>query len=265
MKELLSAAEKREKIATLFLVGLTLSSFAFAFWYLVSGWTIARDIPDTKQISVSGEGKVAVRPDIAVFSAGVVTQKNSVKEAQDENSRSSNRILDFLKKSGIEDNKDVRTAGYNVYPQYEQIRCFSFPCPSQSPRISFYEVRHTIEVKVRNLDSVDELLDGVAELGANEIGSVQFQVDDEEGVKREARKKAIEDAEEKARMLAKDLGVRLGDIVGFSESGGGFPIFARAALEGGFGGDRPLPAPAPKIAPGEQEIRSQVTITYEFR
>jgi hypothetical protein len=126
-------------------------------------------------------------------------------------------------------------------------------------------VRHTIEVKLRDLNKVDDLLAGVVEKGANEVSSIQFSVDDEEKVLAEARKKAIEDAKKKAEVLAEDLGVRLTKIVAFSEFGGG-PIFARSfeALgkggDGGFGGA----VPTPQIEPGEQEIRSFVNIVYEF-
>ena len=96
------------------------------------------------------------------------------------------------------------------------------------------------------------------------MGSLSFSVEDEEKIKVEARKKAIENAKEKAKVLAKDLGVRLGKMVSFSESGGGYPIYART-LEALGGGNGIVSAPSPQIEPGEQEIRSIVTVTYEFR
>lgn len=251
-------------LALVLLAGLAASSLAFALSYFVSAWDTASNRTSPRQLSVSGEGKVAVRPDIAVFTAGVLTQAKKVGEAQTENSRRSNAVIDFLKKQGVEE-KDMKTLGYFIQPQYgESPVCLSFPCPPRRPpEITGYEVRHTLEIRVRKLDQTDVLLEGVVTAGANEIGSISFRVDDDEAVKAEARKKAIEDAEHQAKKLARDLGVRLGRVVGFSESGAGFPLFAQA-LKGGFGGDV-ASAPAPEIAPGEQEIRSIVTITYEFR
>ena len=254
------------------LIGIILSSFAFAFWYGISAWKITRDKTTVRQISVNGEGKVAVKPDLAMFTAGVVTDAAKVKDAQLENTRRSNAVIGFLKQKGLEE-KDIKTVGYSIYPQYSYPEPCprglpgyeSYPCPASTiPKIKSYQVRHTIEVKVRDLDKTDELLDGVISSGANEVGSVSFFVEDEEKVKVEARKKAIENAKEKAKVLAKDLGVRLGKIMSFSESGGGYPIYARTleAFSKGGGVDS---APSPQVEPGEQEVNSNVTITYEFR
>ena len=252
------------------LVGIILSSFAF--WYGVSAWKSAHDKTTVRQISVTGEGKIAVRPDMATFTAGVVTNAVKVKDAQLENTRRSNAVIGFLKQKGLEE-KDIKTVGYSIYPQYS----YPDPCPlglpgyesyrcptDKTPKIKSYEVRHTLEIKVRDLDKTDELLDGLVTSGANEVGSVNFSVEDEEKIKVEARKKAITNAEEKAKVLAKDLGVRLGKIVSFSESGGGYPIYARA-LEAFDKGGGVASVPSPQVEPGEQEVSSNVTITYEFK
>lgn len=257
-----------DTIGVLFLIGLTLSSFAFAFSYAVSAWRELGNVSGSRQLSASGEGKVAIKPDIATVNAGALTEAKKIGDAQAENTRKSNAVLEFLKQNSIEE-KDIKTAGYSIYPQYQyfdQPPCFASPCPPRRPpEIVSYQVRHTLEIKIRDLGKVDMILAGVVAHGANEVGSITFGVDDEKKVMAEARKKAIEDAEEKARVLARDLGVRLARKTGFSESGGGIPIFSRfeaLGKGGGFGGDA---VPAPQVAPGEQEIRSQVTITYEFR
>lgn len=249
------------------LTGVILSLFAFAFWYGVSGLNEWRNTTGVRQISVSGEGKVSVRPDIATFTTSVVTQSARVKEAQDENAKRSNEIISFAKANSVME-KDLKTIGYNIIPQYQYdsrpcIQIYPNPCVQNPPRIVSYEVRSSLEIKVRDLGKVDDLLSGVVSAGANEVVSVVFSVDDEEKVRAEARKLAIEDARSKAKVLSKDLRVRLGKIISFSESGGGVPIFFRAEALGKGGG---LAAPAtPQVEPGEQEIKSNVTIMYEFR
>ena len=77
-----------------------------------------------------------------------------------------------------------------------------------------------------------------------------------------ARKLAIDDAKEKARVLAKDLGVRLGKITSFSESGLRYPVMYESAMIKDSVGTAPAPAELPK---GENTISSDVTITYEIR
>lgn len=249
-------------------VGLAFSALAFGFRQAVLGWSTAGDETSPRQITVSGEGKVAIRPDLAVFTVGVVTDAKQIRDAQQQNNERSQKIIDFLGGKKIEE-KDVKTTGYSIYPQYQYYEvppCYASPCPPRRPpEILSYQVRHTIEVKVRDLDKLDELLDGVVEAGANEVGSVSFTVENEEEVRAEARKKAIEDAKKKAKTLSEDLGVRIRRVVNFSESGNFIP-FLQKGLEygvggGGFGGD----TVASSVQPGEQEIRSNVTITYEFR
>ncbi|MEK7560380.1 MAG: SIMPL domain-containing protein [Patescibacteria group bacterium] len=252
---------------TAVMIALAFAALAFGFHQFVQGFKELSKTDPPRQLFVNGEGKTLVRPDIAVFTAGVVTQSERLKDAQLEHTRRSNAVIAFIKGRGIAD-KDIKTTHYALTPQYQYGNgrpCYQFPCPSQTPpRIVGYEVRSGVEVRVRKLDDADDLLEGVVTNGANEVSNLNFTVDNEENVRRQARDNAIKDAQMKARILAKDLGVRLGDIVSFSESGGGGPIFARAMLKGeGMGGDVATPTPA--IEPGEQEIRSFVTIIYEFR
>lgn len=264
-----SKSMKRQHLLVFFLVvGLTVSSFMFALSYAVSAWDTAFNQIAPRQFSVSGEGKVAVKPDIAAISVGVLTQAGKIGEAQAENTKKSNAALAFLKEQGIAE-KDLKTIGYTISPQYRYFNsppCISFPCPSQRPpQIIGYEVRHTIEVKIRDFIKTDAILDGVVSVGANEVGFVSFAVDNPEQARAEARAQAIADAQEKARVSAKSLGVRLGKATGFFESGSGITPFYGVQAKGGFGGEMALPSQAPEVAPGEQEVRSIVTITYEFR
>ncbi|TSC68994.1 MAG: hypothetical protein G01um101466_232 [Parcubacteria group bacterium Gr01-1014_66] len=255
-------------LSMLLLLGVTASAMMFAFSYGVSAWHEWRRGDPIRQLPIQGEGKVLVKPDIARFTVSVVTQAQKVKNAQSENSTRSNKIMAFLKKERVEE-KDIETISYNINPQYQYDRdvpCFSGSCPPvRPPQIVGYEVRHTLEVKVRALDNVDTLLDGVITDGANEVGTVSFYVDNDDVLKQEARRKAVDDAEKKAKELAKILGVRLGRLVSFSENGGfPLPVLYREAFGKGGGGNFDA-SPQLEVAPGEHEIQWQVTLVYEFR
>lgn len=257
-------------LAVILLTGLALSSFAFAVYYLASTADITENRIAPRQFTVTGEGKVAVKPDLAMVTVGVLTQAEKIGTAQTDNTKKSNAVMAFLRSQGI-DEKDIKTAGYNISPRYEYYNsppCMSFPCPPQRPpEITGYEVRHSIQVKIRDFAKTDAVLDGVVAQGANEVGSVSFTVDDPEKARAEARAEAIADAEEKARIIAKSLGVRLGRAAGFYESGGGMPVpmYGIDGKGGGFGGAMEARPAAPEVAPGEQEITVSVNINYEFK
>lgn len=203
-------------------------------------------------ISFSGEGKVLAKPDIAKIDFAITTDGLTSKEAQNANSPKSKLVTDFLKKQGIEE-KDVKTTSYNIYPQYNYPR-------SGTPEIKGYQVTQSFEVKVRNLDKVSAVLDGLVSAGANNVTNLGFSTDDPEILKTEARTEAIADAKKKAKELEKQLGIRLGKIVNFGENSGGMPgIFYAKSAEVGLGGG------GPSVPTGENEIVVNITLTYQIK
>lgn len=235
----------------LFVLG-SICLIVLSLFLLASTQKIQDTVTATNTISFSGEGKVTAKPDIAKIHFSIVTQATTSKEAQNANSPKSKAVTDFLKKQGIEE-KDIKTTSYNIYPQYDYPR-------SGLPEIKGYEVKQGLEVKVKNLDKVNTILDGLVSAGANNVNDFEFAVDEPEKLQAEARAKAIADAKNKARDLEKQLGINLGKIISFSENGGGFPVplYYDLKAEGGRGGGPTLPT-------GENEVKVDVTITYQIK
>lgn len=235
-------------------MGLVLMA-VLSLFLLVSMNQINNTATTTNTVSFSGEGKVQAKPDIAVISFAIVTEAGTSKAAQDQNSQKSNQITDFLKKQDIND-KDVKTSGYNVSPQYSYI-------PNANPQIRGYQVSQSFEVKIRNLDKVGGVLDGLVTAGANQVNNLGFKIDDPEKLKADARGKAIADAKAKANQLKNQLGINLGRIINFQENTGGYggPIMYDKAVAVGMGGG----AVTPSLPVGENEISVSVTITYQIK
>lgn len=218
-------------------------------------------------ITVSGKGEVFAIPDTGSFSFSVVEEGKTVKEAQDKASKKMNSILDAVKAMGVEE-KDIKTVGYNSYPKYdyEQSRiCTAGYCPPGKQVLNGYEVSQTISIKVRKTDQAGDVLTRVGGLGATNISGLSFVVDDEEKSQNEARNKAILDAKAKAEELADSLGVDLVRIVTFSESGN-YPT----PFYGGVMMDKAMSARvegdvSPQTPVGENEVVSNVSITYEIK
>jgi uncharacterized protein len=213
-----------------------------------------RGAPST--ISISGEGKVSAVPDIASLSFGVQTgRQKTAQSAMEMLSKNMNAVLDAVKNQGIAE-KDIGTESLSLYPAYD------WNDGKQTPR--GFEASQSLRVKVRDLDKIGAVLSAATNAGANQAGGVSFTIDDPNALQAAAREKAIEDAKKKARILANDLGVSIGKLMGFSE-GGGFPptpMYARAEMMDrgmGGGGSDPLPLPS-----GEQEVHVMVTLTYEI-
>ena len=223
-------------------------------------------------VTLSGHGEVNAVPDIANVYFTIRKEGKTVKEAQNAVALIEKSSLDFLKSNDVAE-KDIKTTNSSFSPKYEYrydtkvfLPCNEFGCPPRTGKnvISGYEAYESITVKVRNTDDVGKIMQGLGELGVSELNGPKFAIDNEDALKAEARKKAIDDAREKAKVLAKDLSVRLGRIVNFSESGqyGGPIYYAESAMMNDGVGGAPAPAKIPK---GENTISSDVTIVYEIR
>ncbi len=206
-------------------------------------------------ISVSGQGKVVGKPDIGQVSLSVISQATTVAAAQKSNTEKMDKVTKAIKDLGIKE-EDLKTASYTIMPRYQY--------SAGRSDIIGYEVSQSLEVKIRELTKVGEILGKAAEAGANQVGSLNFTFDDPEKLKSEARQEAIDNAKAKAKDLAKALGVTLGKVSSFSESSsdGSIPVpMYSSAKEGyGIGGG----GAAPDIQTGQNEVQVNVSIAYEI-
>ena len=233
----------------------TATLIILSIFLLASTAYVSDTATSANTVSFSGQGKVMAKPDIAVINASIVTQAATPKAAQNDNSAKSKKVVEFLKKQNI-DEKDIKTSSYNIFPQYR------YPQFGGQPTITGYQVNQSLEVKIRDLDKVSDVLDGLVSAGAEQVNNLGLQVEDPEKLKTEARKMAIEDAKNKADELKDEVGIRLGKIVNFMENTGGYPIplyaFDKEGRGMGGGGGPDVPA-------GENEIVVSVTITYQIK
>lgn len=226
-----------------------------ALFLLVEINQVSNTATTTNTVSFNGEGKVTAKPDIAVVSASIVTQAVNSKSAQDSNSTRSNAVDSFLKKQGIAD-KDIKTSGYNMTPQYK------YPPYGGQATITGYQVTQSYEIKVRDLTKISTILGGLVSAGANEVTNLGLQIENPDVVQAQARQLAIDDAKKKATELEKQVGVRLGKIVNFVEGSNGYPVPMYATDKAyGMGGG----GPEPTISTGENDVVVNVTITYQIK
>lgn len=256
---------------SVFLIVLTLFIVLLGIGAIVSLGLLTSDPANRNNvITVSGTGEAYAVPDIATFSFTARHEAKEVKDAQAEVSKQIAGITAALEDLGVEE-KDIKTTSYNSYPRYEwqkkQAICNEYGCPPvDSERIlTGYEQSQTIQVKVRDLDSVSDVLQALGDAGVDSLNGPNFQVDDDDAVKTAARKEAIAKARAKAEELADELGVNLGKVVSFSDNsgyGGGYPVAARS-----FSMDAALAVEefAPEIPAGENRITANVSITYKIK
>jgi uncharacterized protein YggE len=199
-----------------------------------------------RSITVVGEGKVTLVPDLAEINVGAEANAETVSEAKAEVDRQVAAIVATLREMGVQE-KDIQTHHYSIYYDRVSLMVSSRP-PAEAE--SGYRVSSMMRVTVRDVDKASDLLDAAVEAGANQVHGLSFTVSDESLWQGQAREKAMADARARAAELASLAGVNLGEVVSVSEVIGGLPMAMFKGVE------------STPIAPGELEMGTQVQVTF---
>ncbi len=201
-------------------------------------------------VTAGGTGETAAAPDMAEMYFGATVQADDAKTALGQANDIAEAITSAVKGAGV-DSKDLQTANVSVYPEQS----------SEGDRVVITGYRATIQVraKVRDIESIGDVIGAASDAGANEIGGPSFMLDDDSDVRNEAIKLAIDDARKRAEVMAKAAGKSLGEIISVSETGVTTPIY--------YGGtERAMDAAASvAIEPGQLDITANVTVVFELK
>jgi uncharacterized protein YggE len=229
--------------------------------------TISQDQYAVNSISIEGKGEVVAIADIASLSINLSKEGVTAKEAQDLLNESITKTLSYLKDQKV-DNKDIKSEYGGLSPKYsyEKVACYTYPCPSTDPKIVGYTATQSITVRVREVDNANVIRTGLAELGITDISGPTFSIEDTDVLKERAKSLAIQDAKEKAKVMAKELGVKLGNIISYydnSNNGGCCEPMYDSSAKSLM--NTTSAASAPELPKGENKITSNISITYEIR
>ena len=216
--------------------------------------TVNQAAPESlRTLNVSGVGVVYLTPDIVYINIGVNTQRENAAEAVEVNKTQTSAVIQAIRDFGV-DPKDIRTTNFSIWsnPQYD---------PAGQITGTNYSVDNTVNVTVRDLDKLGDLLDAAIQAGANSIYSIQFDVEDKTEATKQARAQAVEDAKVEAQELADASGLSLVQIenINYYESG------ATPFFEGKGGGGGAATEAAVPIQPGQLAISVTVNMTYSIK
>lgn len=203
----------------------------------------------SRTITVSGEGKVTVKPDMATVQLGAQASGTSAAEALNTVSEKTAALIAALKTAGVAED-DIATSDLNVYPNYDR-----------DNHVSGFTASNSVTVKIRALDKAGAVIDAAAAAAGDNvtISGIWFSVQDQEAVLGTARAAAIENAKKRAGEYATAAGVAVGDVVQISETGVNVPmpvIYQRAAEDSAAG------AASVPIQAGTTDLSVNVTVVF---
>ncbi len=208
-----------------------------------------------RTIRVEAEGKVSVKPDIAMTTMGMTTEAATVAEAQQKNTEVVNKLVSRIKELGI-DAADIQTQDYSVYPAY------NYPTDGSKPELRGYTISQNVTIKIRDLNKANQVLGLAGEVGATNVSGLEFTIDDKDAYLEAARAEALKKVGEKAAALSSNLGLRLSGIVSYDEY--------EASNEAYYGAkvyDMVLESAgsAPQIEAGTNDVVLHVGVTFELK
>ena len=213
---------------------------------------------------VTGESDSKASPDTAVIVLSVVTQNARALEAQQQNARKSDAVIQAVKQAAGA-NPEVKTSGYSLEPQRDWW--------GGMPRIKGYEARNSVMVTTGALDNVGAILDAATQAGANSVDTVRFTLREGKEARGQALGEAGRQAMAKAEAMAKAMGGRIVRVV--EEREGGFPAPAQATNEAAYASSNSNAnadyaelraekmSPRTPVEAGTLNVRSQVFLVVE--
>ncbi|WP_240976675.1 SIMPL domain-containing protein [Flavobacterium rivulicola] len=217
---------------------------------LVAGISNAQESKaQVPQISVTGEGKIKIIPDQAIVTVGFQNSGKDVKEVKTLNDEVVDKVIKFLKKSGVPAT-DYKTNNVSLGKSYDYEK-----------KKSIFQANQTLSINLKDLSKYDEIMMGLNDAGINSIQGVEFKSSKMEDYEREARKKAILNAKQKANDYVSVLGQKVGKAILITDNSSvhiPMPYFKGNMMAMAAEAD----APRETLAVGEIEIVTNVSVVF---
>lgn len=201
-------------------------------------------------VTATAEATVAVKPDVARIQIGVVTQAQTATAAAEQNARQMEQVRQQIR-SELGQEADLQTSGYALMPEHRR------PKEGQPATIGGYRASNMLQVTTARLDRVGALIDAVTRSGANQVHSVQFDINNPSAARAQALRQAAARARQDAEAMAAGLGVRVAGVISAVEEDTGMvrPLQVEAMA---------LPAARTPVEPGTLDVRARVAVSLEI-
>ncbi|MFA4826718.1 MAG: SIMPL domain-containing protein [Candidatus Shapirobacteria bacterium] len=210
------------------------------------------EMTPTQTIVVVGEARSQQKNQIASFTAGVDVVNDNREVAVKDVSGKIEALVLAVKKFGIED-KDVKTSNLSFYQNEETY----WDNGVQKTRKGQWRVNNSIEITLRQVDQASTLADILSASGANNVWGPNFTMDDTREIEKTLFGEAMQNARDKAEIIAKSAGRKLGKIYGVTEGNSGSTYSLYKTMDGAGGG-------AP-MEPGSGLVSKSLTVVFEVQ
>lgn len=202
------------------------------------------------QISVTGEGKIKIVPDMGVISLGVENTGKDAAEVKKMNDEIVDKVIKYIKKNAIP-TSDYQTTNVSLYKNYDY----------EKKKYNFV-ANQTITITLKDLKKYDEFMMGISDTGVTTIHGVEFKSSKMADYESDARKSAMLNAKKKAEDYVSVLNQKVSKALLISDAtfvNPPIPMFkgATMSMDAEAGG-----MPRETLAIGEIEINATVQVSF---
>lgn len=252
---------KKENLIALIAVCLTILVSSFILTRI--NFSVNTGVAPDHTISVAWNGEVRVTPDTLIVYLNVEDTAKTTAEAQKNVDEKVAQIKKIVKSFKIKDS-DVKTTNVNVYEAYDW---------TDNGRKSLgFTANHGLEIKIKSANVENEWVGGkiisqVSEIEWVFVNNVNYDIDDKTEYYSQARKLALEKAEQKAKELAEFAWVKLWKPISISEERSyDYAISTSRSMKNTYFAEEAMDdAEWSDISLGEMKITLDVDVVYEIK
>ncbi|MEU0190319.1 SIMPL domain-containing protein [Streptomyces afghaniensis] len=215
--------------------------------------------PDAPRIAVRGEARLEVDPEIARIGITVAARGRDRRSALDDLTRRNAGVLDLVKSYGDAVER-LETGAFSITPELTK--------HGRGERVRTYHGTVHVTAELTDFTALGELTTRLADLELTRVDGPWWALRPDSPAHREARKKAVREAVQRAREYAEALGTTLSALVELADIGAenAPPLYpqapgrARSAAYGGAAENAPA-APL-DLEPQRQRVHAQINARF---
>ena len=200
-------------------------------------------------ITVTGEAKTQVKNQIASFTAGVNINKANKDAAVKEVNDKMTKLIEDVKAFGVKA-EDIKTQGMSINESQ-----------NWETKVKEWYASNSIQITLRDVDKASSFADLLAKSGANNVYGPNLMLDESNTAEKALYEEAMADAKEKAELIAKTAGRKLGKVISVMDSN--TTDYSRPYLmsaKEGLGG-----AVAAPVEAGATTVSKSMTVVFEMK
>jgi len=198
---------------------------------------------------VTGEAKTQVKNQIASFTAGVNINKANKDAAVKEVNDKMTKLIEDVKAFGVKA-EDIKTQGMSINESQ-----------NWETKVKEWYASNSIQITLRDVDKASSFADLLAKSGANNVYGPNLMLDESNTAEKALYEEAMADAKEKAELIAKTAGRKLGKVISVMDSN--TTDYSRPYLmsaKEGLGG-----AVAAPVEAGATTVSKSMTVVFEMK